>query len=177
MSVISLMPVFFGGFMFGFLHNKKKKRTDIFAPVDGKAISLEEVGDGVFSEKLVGDGIAIIPKQDEIVIPVEGTVSFVMDTGHAFGVRVPGGPEVLVHIGIDTVNEKGKGFQVLVKEKQEVKMGMLAVRIDRKDLAEKGYSLPVMVLVPEAEKYGTLEILLYGEVSAGKNAVLALSGK
>lgn len=117
--------------MFGFL-KKKKQQTEIYAPVDGRAISLEEVGDGVFSEKLVGDGIAVIPEKDQIVVPVDGEISFVMETGHAFGVRVPDGPEILVHIGIDTVNEKGEGFQVQVKAHQSVKAGTPAVLVDRK---------------------------------------------
>lgn len=161
--------------MFSFLQ-KKKKQMDIVAPVDGKAIPLEAVGDGVFSEKLVGDGIAVIPEQDQVVVPVDGTVSFIMETGHAFGVQVPGGPEVLVHIGIDTVNEKGEGFQVLVKENQEVRAGMPAVLVDRKELLRKGYNMAVMVLVPDAGKTGSLKVVLEGEVSAGKTTVLVFSG-
>ena len=158
--------------MFGFL-KKKKQQTEIYAPVDGRAISLEEVGDGVFSEKLVGDGIAVIPEKDQIVVPVDGEISFVMETGHAFGVRVPDGPEILVHIGIDTVNEKGEGFQVQVKAHQPVKAGTPAVLVDREALYKKGYNLVTMVLVPEVESYGFLQYLKKGEVCAGKSAVLA----
>ena len=158
--------------MFGFL-KKKKQQTEIYAPVDGRAISLEEVGDGVFSEKLVGDGIAVIPEKDQIVVPVDGEISFVMETGHAFGVRVPDGPEILVHIGIDTVNEKGEGFQVQVKAHQPVKAGMPAVLVDRETLYKKGYNLVTMVLVTEIDSFGSLKILKKGEVCAGKSAVLA----
>lgn len=158
--------------MFSFLKSKKKQ-TEIYAPVDGQLISLKEVGDGVFSEKLVGDGIAVIPQKEQIVVPVDGEISFVMDTGHAFGIRVPDGPEILVHIGIDTVNEKGEGFQVLVKKHQIVKAGTPAVIMDQKTLAGKGYDLTTMVLVPEVEKYGTLKFLEKGEVCAGKSVVLA----
>ena len=160
--------------MFGFFQ-KKTKRTDIYAPVDGNAIPLEDVGDGVFSEKLVGDGAAVIPEQDQIAAPVDGTVSFVMDTGHAFGIRTVQGTEVLVHIGIDTVNEKGEGFQVLVKEKQEVKVGTPAVLVDRDALRQKGYDLTVMVLVPEADRFGSLKAVSQGEVAAGQDIILELS--
>ena len=160
--------------MFGF-RKKQKKRTDIFAPVNGKAIALEEVGDGVFSEKLVGDGAAVIPEQDQISIPADGTVSFVMDTGHAFGIRTLDGPEILVHIGIDTVNEKGNGFQVLVEAEQKVKAGDPAVLVDRAALLEKGYDLTVMVLVPEAEQFGSLKTVSMGEVKTGKDIILELS--
>ena len=158
--------------MFGFL-KKKKQQTEIYAPVDGRAISLEEVGDGVFSEKLVGDGIAVIQEKDQIVVPVDGEISFVMETGHAFGVRVPDGPEILVHIGIDTVNEKGEGFQVQVKAHQPVKAGTPAVLVDREALYKKGYNLVTMVLVPEIDSFGSLQFLKKGEVCAGKSAVLA----
>lgn len=151
---------------------KKKKKSDIFAPVNGKAIPLEELGDGVFSEKLVGDGIAVIPKADEIMAPVAGKVSFVMETGHAFGVRMQQGPEVLVHIGIDTVNEKGQGFQVMIHENQEVDVGTLAVIVDRETLEKKGYNLSVIVLVPDVEQYGTLQMLAKDEVRAGEQAIL-----
>ena len=149
--------------MFGFL-KKKKQQTEIYAPVDGQAISLEEVGDGVFSEKLVGDGIAVIPEKDQIGVPVDGEISFV---------RVPDGPEILVHIGIDTVNEKGEGFQVQVKAHQPVKAGMPAVLVDRETLYKKGYNLVTMVLVPEIDSFGSLQFLKKGEVCAGKSAVLA----
>lgn len=158
--------------MFGFL-KKKKQQTEIYAPVDGRVISLEEVGDGIFSEKLVGDGVAVIPESDQIVVPVDGEISFVMETGHAFGVRVPDGPEILVHIGIDTVNEKGEGFQVLVKEHQTVKTGVPAVLVNRETLYKKGYNLATMVLVPEIDSFGSLQFLKKGEVCAGKSAVLA----
>lgn len=123
--------------------------------------------------KIVGDGIAVIPEKDQIVVPVDGEISFVMETGHAFGVRVPDGPEILVHIGIDTVNEKGEGFQVQVKAHQPVKAGTPAVLVDREALYKKGYNLVTMVLVPEVESYGSLQYLKKGEVCAGKSAVLA----
>lgn len=162
-----------GGFELFFWKSKKKKHI-IYSPVKGKAIPLGEVGDGVFSEKLVGDGIAVVPTDNRIVIPIDGTVSFIMETGHAFGIQIPDGPEVLVHIGIDTVNEKGQGFKVLIKEKQRVSVGMPAVITDKKELEKKGYNMSVIVLVPEAEKYGTLEQKASGMVNAAEQVILAL---
>lgn len=152
---------------------KAKKKNDIFAPVNGRAIPLEELRDGVFSEKLVGDGIAVIPEADEIVVPVAGKISFVMETGHAFGVRMHEGPEVLVHIGIDTVNEKGQGFRVLIHKDQEVEAGTLAVIVDRETLGKKGYNMSVIVLVPEVERYGVLKMQAKDQVYAGKQVILA----
>lgn len=168
-----LVPYFVTGGYRLFFWKSKKKKHDIFAPVSGKAITLEGVGDGVFSEKLVGDGIAVIPDDDQVVVPVTGKVSFVMETGHAFGVKMPDGPEVLVHIGIDTVNEKGQGFKVQIQENQQVEIGTPAVRVDRAALEKKGYNLSVMVLIPDVEQYGNLEIKAGGEVRAGEQVVLA----
>lgn len=171
--VYPFMPFLLGGFKLFFLKGKKKKHN-IYSPVKGKVIPLEEVGDGVFSEKLIGDGIAVIPSDDQIVIPVDGTVSFIMETGHAFGIKIPNGPEVLVHIGIDTVNEKGHGFEMLISEKQKVSVGVPAVVIRRKELEKKGYNMSVMVLIPEVEKYGILEQKAYGMVNAAEQIILAL---
>lgn len=154
--------------------NKNRKKRSIYAPVSGKAVTLERVGDGVFSEKLVGDGIAVFPSDNKVVVPTDGKVSFIMETGHAFGIRMKEGPEVLVHIGIDTVNERGEGFQVFIQEGQEVKKGMTAVIMDREQLEAKGYNTAVMVLLPEAKSYGTLEERVSGEVEAGKQVVLEL---
>ena len=88
-------------------------------------------------------------------------------------IYAPDGPEILVHIGIDTVNEKGEGFQVQVKAHQPVKAGTPAVLVDREALYKKGYNLVTIVLVPEVESYGSLKYLKKGEVCAGKSAVLA----
>lgn len=140
-----------------FFLKKKMKKTKIYAPVKGRIVSLESVKDGVFSEKLLGDGIAILPEEDEIYVPVDGVVSFVMETGHAFGIQMPNGLEVLVHVGIDTVKEAGKGFCTFIKKDQHVKAGMLAITADREYLEKKGYELFVLTLIPDAEKTGVLK--------------------
>lgn len=140
-----------------FFKKGKRKSVQICAPVRGRVVPLEAVRDGVFSEKLLGDGIAVLPEENEIYVPVDGEISFVMETGHAFGVRMSNGLEVLIHIGIDTVKEKGNGFRTLIRENQKVKAGMPAVIVDREYLEEKGYEMFVFVLIPDAEKTGGLK--------------------
>lgn len=153
---------------------KNRKKRSIYAPVTGRAVTLKSIGDGVFSEKLVGDGTAVYPLDNEVVIPVDGKVSFIMETGHAFGIQMMDGPEVLVHIGIDTVNERGEGFQVFIKEGEEVKKGMTAVVMDKERLEAKGYNTTVMVLVPDSGSFGILRKKASGEVKAGKEIILEL---
>ncbi len=87
----------------------------ILSPVTGKAVALEQVPDPVFSQKIIGDGMAVIPEDGRIVSPVTGEVASVADTLHAFGFRTDEGVELLVHVGLETVALKGECFQVHVK--------------------------------------------------------------
>lgn len=160
--------------MFKFF-SSKKRQIDILSPVTGTAIPIEEVKDEVFSKKMVGDGVAIIPDNDVAVVPVDGTVSLVMETGHAFGITTANGVLVLVHIGIDTVKENGTGFHTFLHENQKVKAGMKAVAFNRKYLMDNGYNLSTMVLLPElTDSSGQLQ-KEKGEVVAGESIVLKLS--
>lgn len=122
----------------------------IYACAKGKTAALETVNDPMFAQKLMGDGFAVElddqPVQT-ICAPAEGTVMMVASSGHAFGIGTADGLEILVHIGIDTVNEAGKGFKVLASADQAVKAGDPMVEVDVKALREKGYDLTTMVIV------------------------------
>lgn len=113
-----------------------KKRTEdlkienpeadvLYAPISGKVIPLEQVDDMVFSQKIMGDGIAIEPEEGRLYAPVSGTVSVVFPTGHVVGIEGTGGANVIMHVGIDTVELKGQGFDVKVKQGDTVKAGTL----------------------------------------------------
>ncbi|MGN1344776.1 MAG: PTS glucose transporter subunit IIA [Traorella sp.] len=130
--------------MFGF--KKKDEVFQVVACVDGKCIPLEEVKDPVFSQKMMGDGFAIIPTSDTIVSPVNGTIQVVFPTKHAIGIKRKDGIEILLHIGIDTVNLNGRGFNSLVKPKMKVKAGQPLLKVDRQTLTQEGYDLTVMVI-------------------------------
>ncbi len=88
---------------------------DILSPVTGNAIPLDQVPDPVFSQKIIGDGIAVIPTKGTIVSPVDGEVASVAETLHAFGFRTEDGLELLIHVGLETVGLKGECFEVFVK--------------------------------------------------------------
>ncbi|CUV65959.1 PTS system, IIA component [Sulfurovum sp. enrichment culture clone C5] len=112
--------------MFGWL---KSKKISIFAPVDGEMVDLDNVPDEVFSARMAGEGMAIKPTSDIFTSPVNGTVSKIFDTNHAYVVK-NGELEVIVHIGIDTVNLKGEGFTRIASVGDKVKVGDPIIKVD-----------------------------------------------
>ena len=107
--------------MFNF--GKKSFEKFMVSPMSGKMVSVREIPDEVFSEKIIGDGAAVIPDDDTVVAPIDGEIVQVADTGHAFCIHSDDGLDVLLHIGVDTVNMKGTGFEPCVSAGQKVKMG------------------------------------------------------
>lgn len=114
---------------------------------DGTLMNIENVNDDAFSQKLLGDGIAIQLHNDFVCSPANGTLETMFPTGHAFGVLTNEGVELLVHIGLDTVNAKGDGFDVLVKQGEKVRAGQPIVKVDREKLKKAGYDLTTMLVV------------------------------
>ena len=114
------------------------KKMTIEAPCTGVLKPLQEVNDPVFSKGLVGQGFAVLPNDGEVVSPVEGEVTMVFPTGHAFGVKDKKGWEYLIHLGIDTVNLKGEGFETKVSVGQWLQKGEPVSRMDLALLKEKG---------------------------------------
>ena len=143
---------------------------DIVAVVDGKSIPIEEVKDGVFSEKMMGEGIAFLPEDGKIVAPCSGKMSVVYDTGHAYGITRADGLEILIHIGLDTVNLNGKGFTSKVKANQEVKQGQLLCEVDLAYLKSQGVRLDTMLIFPELEA-DKINFMQYGMVRKGDTVV------
>jgi len=113
--------------MFGFL---KRKVRDIYAPVDGQVVALESVNDEVFSQKMVGDGVAIIPTSNSFSSPIDGVVSKIFSTNHAYSIRSDKDLEVMVHIGLETVSLNGKGFTRIASEGDHVKAGDVIIEVD-----------------------------------------------
>lgn len=105
-------------------------KEDIFAPMKGEVVPITEVPDQVFSEKMMGDGFAIKPKDGLVVSPVNGTIINAFPTKHALGIKSEGGREILIHVGLDTVNLKGEGFELFVDEGDEVKVGQTLLKVD-----------------------------------------------
>lgn len=125
-----------------------KKKTDpaVYAPVKGICVDITEVKDEGFSSKIMGDGVAVIPEESIVKAPVDGKVTMIFETGHAFGMEADNGMEILVHIGVDTVNENGKGFTVLKKAGKHVKKGTPIVELELAALKEK-YDMSTMVII------------------------------
>lgn len=135
--------------MFGFF--KKKTDPAVYAPVKGKCIDITEVNDEGFSSKIMGDGVAVIPEESVIKAPADGKLTMIFETGHAFGMKADNGLELLLHIGIDTVNEKGNGFKILKKSGDAVKKGTPVVELELETLKEK-YDMTTMVIVTNEKK-------------------------
>ncbi len=161
---ISFVVTFILVFVWGFQETKQstKKEMIISSPVKGKVVALSEVPDETFSQEMLGKGIAIIPEEKQFYAPVSGEVSVVFPTGHAIGLISEEGTELLIHIGLDTVQLNGEGFHVTVKQGQKVKQGDLLVEVDLEKIQEKGYSVITPVLVTNPDQYQTIESLKSG---------------
>ena len=157
--------------------NKSKSIPQvILAPLTGKAVPLSEVPDSVFSEKVLGDGVAIIPADGKIVSPVDGEISTVAETSHAYGFTSEDGQEVLVHVGLETVSLNGECFKVYGKAGDKVKAGDLVAEVDLEYLKEKDINPITPVLICSDTEGKELQYI-EGDVKAGESEVLVLAEK
>ncbi len=132
-------------------------RTDVVAaPVAGKVVALEDVKDKVFASKALGEGVGIEPSDGHVVSPVTGVLVTVPDSGHAFGIKTDDGVEVLVHVGIDTVQLGGRFFDLDVKQHQRVEAGDLLARVDLDGVRSEGYDTTTIVVVINTMALGSV---------------------
>ena len=129
----------------------------ILAPVAGKVIPLAEIPDPIFAGGILGDGVGIDPEVGEVCAPFDGTIASTTDTLHAIGLTGPGGVEMLIHVGIDTVNLQGKYFDVKVREGQELKKGDCILTFDREQIEKAGYDTATSLILTEPAKGCRLE--------------------
>ena len=129
--------------MFGLF---KAKKQIILSPIDGDVVDLENVPDEVFSAKLAGDGLAIIPRSNTFVAPVAGVLTKIFSTNHAFSIQTKSGLEVLVHIGLDTVELNGEGFKRLVEEGETVTVGEPIINADIEFIKSKGKDIVTPII-------------------------------
>ncbi|TGD22449.1 PTS N-acetylglucosamine transporter subunit IIABC [Companilactobacillus suantsaicola] len=126
----------------------KSGETDTFyAVANGQVEDIEEVSDPTFAQKMLGDGYAVVPTDGKIVAPVDGTISSIFPTKHALGIKTENGLEILVHMGIDTVQLKGAPFDIKVSEGQTVKHGDQIADVDLKQITDAGKKTDMMVIV------------------------------
>ena len=119
----------------------------VYSPVNGTYIALEKVDDAVFSRKMMGDGFAIEPKNGKFLSPVSGELITVFPTKHAYGIKTATNEEVLIHIGIDTVELNGKGFNCKVKQGQKIKTGDVLVDVDLDVIRKAGLKTISMIII------------------------------
>lgn len=161
--------------MFKSLFGKKDIKTEeaLFAPLSGKILSLEDVPDPVFSQKLMGNGIAIEPTEGVIVAPIECQVIQVFHTKHAIGLRSQSGIEILIHIGLETVSMNGDGFEVHVKEGQKVKVGEPLITADLTLIKKQAASTITPIIITNSDKVEILNtIVSEGNVTKGSTHIL-----
>ncbi|MCR1898255.1 PTS glucose transporter subunit IIA [Irregularibacter muris] len=161
--------------MFGIL-KKSNKKLEIKAPIKGKLIKIEDVDDPVFAQKMVGDGVAIDPKENKVLSPIDGEVIEVFPTKHALGLKTENNVEILIHIGLDTVDLKGEGFEVHVKAQDKVKIGDPLVTFDREILKEKAKSLIIPVLITNYQEMKAIEIK-EGEINPIEDTIMTVKTK
>ena len=158
--------------MFDFLKKKKEdKGIVLLAPITGEAVDITEVPDPTFAEKMLGDGIAIIPADGEVVAPVDGTVAMVFDTKHAVSLISKEGVEILIHVGLDTVSLGGNGFEAFVKAGDEVKVGDKLLSVDLDVIKEAGLNSITPILVCNTDEYAAVEAMKLGDIARGDEVV------
>ncbi len=180
--------------MFGFLKGKDKNKSnkaveskedvksaekeqltlndqDFVMPIEGEIIPITEVEDQVFSQKMMGDGFAVIPANGSVVSPVDGEILNVFPTKHAIGIKSTQGLEILIHIGMDTVNLKGEGFTVLVEEGEKVTKGKEVLKFDL-DFIKK--SAPSAVTPVIFTNVANINLLKQGETKQGESGIISV---
>jgi PTS system trehalose-specific IIC component len=144
------------------------KIEPLYAVGDGQVIPLEEVADPVFSQKMMGDGYALVPESKKVYAPVEGTVTSIFATKHALGLLTKAGAEILIHMGLDTVELKGKPFQILVKEGEQVTPQTLLAEMDLDGVKAAGKATDIIVVMTNTEKMVHLDLATTGSVTASQ---------
>ena len=151
--------------------NINKNQIIIKSPLNGEVISITGVSDPAFSEKMLGDGIAIHPSDGRVVAPVNGTVTQIFDTFHAVTLTSDEGVEILIHIGINTVQLKGKHFKPHVKTGDSVKIGDLLIEFDLEAIA-KVYETVTPVVVCNSDDYNSFKIITGKDKSEGDEIII-----
>lgn len=155
--------------------NNKNKNTNeniVHAPMTGEAKNISECEDPVFAQEIVGKGTMIIPSEGKLYAPVDGNISMVADTGHALGITSTSGLEILIHIGLDTVELQGGPFDLKVSQDQNVKKGDLLLEFDIEQIKANGKSTQSPVIITNPDNY-EISVLKTGNLSHGDELIEA----
>ncbi|MGL9727323.1 N-acetylglucosamine-specific PTS transporter subunit IIBC [Enterococcus sp. DIV0756] len=150
------------------LEEKAPKTQDLFAVANGRLVPITEVSDDVFSEKMMGDGYAVLPTSGEIFSPVAGTISNVFPTKHAVGITTASGIEVLLHMGLDTVDLGGKPFELFIQAGQPVGRGQLIAKVDLDAVLKAGKKTDIIVALTNMDKVKSVDLSEVRDVQANE---------
>lgn len=151
-----------------------KGKKQILAPLTGKCVPMSEVNDPTFSQEILGKGVAIIPSEGKVVAPADGVVTMVFETKHALSVKTNDGAELIIHIGLDTVNLQGQYYNAHVAADQKVKAGDLLMEFDMAKIKEAGYDVITPVIVCNTPDYPDMACHTGMNVTAGTDVVIDL---
>jgi sugar PTS system EIIA component len=165
--------------MFNKLFGKKevKKEETIVAPLTGKIVSIEEVPDPTFSQKMMGDGIAIEPTEGVVVSPVDGEIVQFFHTKHAIGIQSESGAEILIHVGLETVNMNGEGFEGYVNVGDKVKAGDKLLTFDLDLIKEKAANTVTPIVITNGDAVESLDKRAASEATKGETSLLQIKMK
>lgn len=165
------------GLFSGLFGKKQEQKAEMVeAPAKGRCISITEVKDPTFSAEILGRGVAVLPEEGTFYAPADGRVTMAFDTGHAVSMTTEEGAELLLHIGIDTVELQGKYFEMQVSSGQQVRTGDVLVKADLEAIRRAGYDTAAMLVVCNTDDYGQIECMTDREVEPG-DGVMKLYGK
>lgn len=137
------------------------------APFDGEVIPLEQFPDEVFSQGILGKGCGIQPEEESVYAPCPGTISQLTPTKHAIGLTSQNGMEILIHVGVDTVDMNGTGFSCQVKEGQKVKTGQLLMTFSRQEIEKANHPCITALVITNSDEFGDVRLMAEGKVQKG----------
>ncbi|MDQ0217961.1 PTS glucose transporter subunit IIA [Peribacillus cavernae] len=155
----------------------KKTEEIVTSPVTGKLVQLEDVPDPVFSERMMGDGLAIEPAEGVVVAPLDAKVLQVFPTKHAVGLQTDNGIEILIHIGLETVSLNGEGFESFVKVGDKVKKGDKLVTFDLAIIKEKAKSTVTPIIITNGDLAESIDKTTEVQLKRGETPLLTIKPK
>jgi len=146
----------------------KAKKIIIPSPLDGNVIKISKLSDPVFSDDVLGKGIAIMPESQEIVSPTDALVTMMFDTGHAVSLETDSGVELLIHVGIDTVKLKGAHYTICKNTDDKVKTGDTLMTFDAEAISAEGYEVVTPVVVCNPDNFKSISFAPEGPIKEGE---------